>query len=321
MRKLLCVVSVFVIGMVISQAEASMTLVPLPQATGLDFKDWENEVNVAGGTHGTLEVGDKLRGVVQVQNTSFGLGGSIFKNLLNGNSDGQPEVTGIFEIQVLAKYKTPKGLYDIVYGPSSTFASAYGLPTNTMLALWSDDTFEFDAAIVAENGAGTPNPLNVEAVIADGSPLMALGFAVSQIDPASSTFLTLNGAGQGYWYTSGTGDAIPPFVGSAQFFYGLEALSWTGAFDPSLFVPILNTQEADLNFAWAGAYGAFPLYDFVGKGSASSNTDTNTNKVYEAASNDPAAFKVVPEPGAMLVWGVLAIFGFAAARRQCRKTS
>ena len=292
MKKYLLALAVVALALALApRAEAAIFLGN--QITGFDFKNWENLIDVdnEGSTAGKLDVGDRLRGTFQLQNTSYGLNGGVYQSYLQGNSAGNPELTGVFELEVIGKQSVGGGLYNYTYGPSASFAADLGLPTNTILALWTDPVFEFDTQI---NMSGN-SVANVEAAVIDGNPFLALGFETSRLDPNFGT----TPDGDGYWYSMLTNEDVPPPFGSAQFFYGLEVQEGWGM-DPDLFVEIKNPLQIQASLV-------NDLNDFVGKGSVSANDDSNTNDKYDIGSNDPGGAYVVPEPASMVIWALLGL--------------
>lgn len=296
---------------VASSANAAI-FAPNGQITGLDYKNYENLENDVDGD-GKLDVGDTLRGVVQLQNTSIGINGSVLADLLEGNAAGNPEITGIFEVEVLYKHSVGGDIYNYVFGPHAGFATEFGLPTDTMIAFWTDPTFEYTATV--DDTAKTAG--DVESVISDGSAWLAAGLSTSRLDSADVfNPASLDATGDGYWYATNADEDVVPGAGSfgtANFYYGLNVLPGFGL-DSSLFIPLTNTQQV------VGGLSS-DLNTFVGKGSASPNVAGSGNTPgsidkFDINSNDPAGVKVVPEPASMAVWSLLSLGGLALARRR-----
>lgn len=89
--------------------------------------------------NGILDVGDRLRSVVEIP----------FIKDQNGvlptialSSGGQPELTGIVEIEVVSKIALGGGSFRIDFGPSAAFTAVYG--AGAMAAFFEDSTPNLD---------------------------------------------------------------------------------------------------------------------------------------------------------------------------------
>jgi hypothetical protein len=264
--------------------------------TGLDFKNFESiQVDVDGD--GLLDVGDSLRGVWQLQNNSLGINGTVVDSFLPGNGAGNPEVTGIFEVLVLGKFAntTIAGTWNYVFGPSPTFATAFTLPTNTMLAVYTDPVFEYSQTI----DDTTKTVTDVYNVITDGSEAFAVGFGTSRLKFGAGDTFGDTQTGDGYWYATAASEDLTN-VGTSTFYYGLEVLAGFGNYLPSNFLPLRNTQQVLPGLT-------FDKNDLVGRGNTSANLPDLGNSLgsqqkFDVASNDPAGVFYVPEPGSSLCW-------------------
>ncbi len=105
-----------------------------------------------------LEVGDRLRGIFDIEKiTPFGIG--------DQNVEG-PELTGIFEIQVLSSIFDDKGnadpsddSWDFIFGPSASFQSeldglGFSNTGSAMVALFEDAADDYNRVNCDGGGAG-----------------------------------------------------------------------------------------------------------------------------------------------------------------------
>ena len=304
--------AVLVVVFLVQAAPASTIFLIDGGITGLDWKNYET-LETDGNSDGKLDVGDTLRGVLQVQNTSRGIMGTHLAGYLPGNLAGNPEVTAVFEIEVLKKSAADFGLFNYVFGPTSNFATDLSLPTGSMIAFYRDPVFEYTATI----DDLTKTRSDVEDIITDGTPMFAAGIGTSRLKTGAADTFGDTQAGDGYWYAmSASEDITSGSGGTANFYYGLSVLDTFGEMSSSDFDPILNglgnlsALSTDLNMV-------------VGKGSTNANTATTgatpgSIDKYYIASNDPMGVKVVPEPTSITILAVagfcLAVFGVRRRR-------
>ena len=278
--------------------------------TGLDWKNFENLATDVD-SNGKLDVGDTLRGVWQLQNTSTGLNGSVLEDFLEGNGAGNPEVTAVFEVEVLKKSAADFGLFNYVFGPTSSFATDLSLPTGSMIAFYRDPVFEYTATI----DDLTKTRSDVEDIITDGTPMFAAGIGTSRLKTGAADTFGDTQAGDGYWYAmSASEDVTGSSGGTSNFYYGLSVLDTFGEMTSSDFDPILNGLSpfltTDLNMV-------------VGKGSTNLNLVSNGGTAgsidkYHIASNDPMGVKVVPEVASIAIWAVLGFCSLVFGLRRKR---
>jgi hypothetical protein len=313
----LTIVALALVGTIGSSMPAEAGFWIPNQVTGIDLKDFENLVDRGDGSGGAanalLDVGDSLRGVMEVQNTSTGLNGPVAGDYLPTNGQGNPEVTAIFQLKVLAKYPSSFGTFDYIFGPDTVFANEFGLPSGSVAAFYSDPVFEYTTTI----DDLTKTVANVESAITNGNPMFAVGFSNSRLDPLASTF-GVTQTGDGYWYAVTASDNLK-LNGTANFYFGIEVLNGWGVYPASDFIPLQNTLQlmqtliSDKN-------------TFIGKGSTNANlsgtgTSPGSQQKFEVSSNDPAGAKFVPEPVSGAIWLCLSGIGAAVtlARRRRQK--
>ena len=302
--------AVLVVVFLVQAAPASTIFLIDGGITGLDWKNYET-LETDGNSDGKLDVGDTLRGVLQVQNTSRGIMGTHLAGYLPGNLAGNPEVTAVFEIEVLKKSAADFGLFNYVFGPTSNFATDLSLPTGSMIAFYRDPVFEYTATI----DDLTKTVSDVEAVVTDGTAMFAAGIGTSRLKTGAADTFGDTQAGDGYWYAmSASEDVTGSSGGTSNFYYGLSVLDTFGEMTSSDFDPILNGLSpfltTDLNMV-------------VGKGSTNLNLVSNGGTAgsidkYHIASNDPMGVKVVPEVASIAIWAVLGFCSLVFGLRRKR---
>lgn len=328
-------------------AQAGITLSALNQ---IQFENRENEVNVAGGTAGNLDVGDGLEGILRVN--------QLDPSGMAYNPNGPGEITGVFDVTVAKIIITSvSGTITQAVGSSVAGASAItgtagsvasvhvlfrptnttgaegllaGQPAGSALTLW-----EGGANLKASLTGANTTAADIAAA-SDGLFLGAFGFGAN----AYAVDSDWGAAGNGYWYASldvvigagGTGIADT----SSNFYYGLEALAGilTEGEGP---VDLFNKQlpgASDIpsttgirNNKGITEFIAHPLattptgFDLVGRGNTSVNTtaasgDANTR--WAIFSNDPAQMFPTPEPTSFALLAMGAACGLPWIRRRIR---
>ena len=294
----------------------------------INFVNFENEINVSGGTVGVLEVGDHLRGVLYASMVTPQGGTPI--------NDPVPEITGIFDVEVAFMFDASGGALDEVFEAGYVLFKPAGLsgamlnpgdpdevtlPANTMLALFSDPAHDFSAGIGSAANVGAAEDL------ATGGTLLG-AFGMTEYDSVDDW----GKDGNGYWYSEAltNGSSVVPFPapsGTVDFAYGLTFFA--GSLDDS--APITPLGNGEIPFgpfplgtsiaSNAGFDTATILFDIVGAGEAKSNPDSGTNDIYDASSEDPAHIHPNPEPSSLVLLGLGAsLLGVPAIRRRKKLT-
>ncbi len=146
-------------------------------------------INPDGVTDTTLDIGDRLAGIFNVNSAEDLLGSDPTKFLTPGQ--GFDELSGIFDITVVDKTGNATDGFDWVFAPSAAFEATYG--AGAMTAFFTDPVFEYSRT------DGTIAGLTAN--ITDGSLFMVAGF---------------DGGGNEFWIANADTDdlgvvgAIPP---------------------------------------------------------------------------------------------------------------
>lgn len=142
------------------------------------FQDDDLEYHIDTNNNGVLDVGDRLRGILEIPETYGVFGGGPASILPH-------ELTGIFDITVTGKVPTSTpGLFNFSFGPTASFAAEFGLPANAMVALYLDSSP--DLTIVPPNCASIAA---CEALATDG-----MLWAVAGFGDADDQWIALNAA-------------------------------------------------------------------------------------------------------------------------------
>jgi hypothetical protein len=262
--------------------------------THLNDDSFEQAFDALGApkNSGDLVVGDKLGGVFNIAN--FGPSGG---GLIPAGTGGQPEVTGIFEAQILAIVPGTTG-FNILFGPSASFQTTYG--TGAMAALFSDP---------ADNFAAQPPPA-------------ALTQAQSLARASDGTLLAIAGF-TGVGGTAGAYEGWLAHVDSLD----LALASSSGRIGFGFYAANLNLiDEADFAFLnitrtepspFPPAPGVPGFTDIVVSGQLFGKQ--SATNVWPLGDSTDIFFnqQPVPEPGSMLMWGGLSVLvGIGAFRRK-----
>jgi hypothetical protein len=152
------------------------------------FKDDNGTLWGAGETRdGVLNVGDSLRGIVEITKIIDASSPSNFQVLSIGNTQvgSNPSLAAVFEIQVVSRTNvddtnTPTITeYDFVFGANPNFGTSLGLtsapPQGTVFAWFEDPTANVlrgsDPANCTAGAGGT-----CEGSVTDGTLILSLGF-------------------------------------------------------------------------------------------------------------------------------------------------
>ncbi|MBL4803155.1 MAG: PEP-CTERM sorting domain-containing protein [Emcibacter sp.] len=157
MMKKLLLTTALVASFGISSANAASINSLVNGTTSLNDRSAEILINWDGGNDTTLDVGDKLRGMINID-TIDGTG-------IGTANPANSELTAIFEVVVISATEVIPGLWRFAFGPSADFAAEianYGFSGNAgaAIAFFEDTTPDFNrdgtlAEGFASTGAGT----------------------------------------------------------------------------------------------------------------------------------------------------------------------
>lgn len=327
-KSLIAAFAILLIGMVAGQVSATPVLdlfqTGVNQASDEDreYLIDRTDPNSAGYVVGQLDVGDSLRGEININTIN-----SSSANV--GGSTGNNEFTGIFQVMIGLKVFTPDNaatplddsFYTFVFVPDPAFEAAYGL--GAIAAMYEDPTnnyasdFDDPGAPVVPLDDGTtvaaPSTEDVsvgpyateEAFIGtatNGTLRMVLGFAglageggYGRTEPGSG-FDNITAA---FGLTSGSAGGTSNF--------GLNLLYKDPAWDSLIINPVT-----------ASPFGG--TVDFALSQQLRGVSDLETP--FEVSSNTNIAFNAskVPEPATMLLLGSGLIALGGAKRRKVRRS-
>lgn len=254
-----------------------------------------------------LDPGDTLRGTFD-WNTIEGLQSGSGPEPIGAG--GNNELSGIFETEVISRTFVGPGadlivgtgddLYNFVFGVHAGFAAEFGLPAGALIAMWEDDTPDYNrVAPIA----------TAEATATNGILRWVLGFGA---DPG---LVNPNGSGA-------QGDEIWLAFGAPQdpsIAKGVPAGSGIGTFNfqtSTLYETFANTNFGFVNCTPTGFGDG--LCGTNAQGGLVGTQGINTG--YDVFNNIDMTFypERVPEPATIAILG-MGLFGISAARR--RKTS
>lgn len=253
------------------------------------IKSDANVIKCAGDATcmGTLEIGDSLRGVIDintVEDLEFGGGTRSI-----GGGSGNHELTGLFQIEVTGK--SGAGPFAFTFGPSLSFATecaaiwGAGSCVGAMLMTWDDDSVDFNRTL------GTFAAIEAEAT--DGTPFWLFGLDGIDDFWFADTFLSDNVAAIG---------ALPPGVSGGTFDVALSLLD--RLLGPDLEDTICLNKRTGA-FVTVNGCGSGDLLA-VGSGGA------------DVWNNVDIAIDRIPEPGtlALLGFGLLGLGALSRRRKR-----
>lgn len=221
--------------------------------------------------NGLLDVGDRLRSVVEIVKITD-VNGFYPSIVLSGG--GQPELTGIAEIEVVAKIPTGlPGQFVLQFGPSAAFTAVYG--AGAMTAFFVDGANNLDVATCGSAAA-------CEAAAIDGAHWATFGF----------------GDADDQWFSVGLDSfaaaaGLPGATKVATFNYAMSMLvNNTGR--------IVNKQNVPciIGFSCAGDAKT----DMIGSGDVLGGLGLHPD--WDARSDFDYTLSVVPEPTTLALLGI-----------------
>ncbi len=246
------------------------------------FSDDSAEQWIDVNGNGFLDVGDKLRGILTINQVS----GGGQATLIGGNTNNN-ELTGIFQTVVTNAVPAGAGRFDYTFAADAAFAAEFGVAAGTVGIFFDDSANNF-----AREGCAT--------------------YAACEATATGGSVWASFGLGGGFWTAAnaagnpGLGATLPLGTPLGTFGIGLNFIQ--------------NNTGFQWNKVQCFDTTTFTMYavDFCGQGGilasgrdASSNTDTP----YELFDNVDFTANRVSAPGSLALVGA-ALFGIGMIRRR-----
>lgn len=250
------------------------------EITQLSDNSAEYLINPDGVNDTTLDIGDRLSGIFNINSTE-GLDSGGFNPLTAGN--GFDELSGVFDITVTSKVADGAGGWDFVFAPSAAFESTYGL--GAMVAFYTDPVFEYSRL--------NDTIANLTANITDGNLFMVAGF---------------NGGGNEFWTSNAVTDDLA-IVGA------IPAPNNGGVYNAAVDLLVNNSGRV---FNAVNCFDPNSLtltqVDMCGSGSLLGIGGANTP--FDTFNNVDFTMYAVPEPSMLMLFGTGLLAGAGVVRRR-----
>jgi len=245
----------------------------------------------SGAPNGLVDVGDRLRGIFTIE-TVEPLGGGSTRFL--GGVSGNHELTGLFDVTVVAKIDTGvpgPGRYTFIFAPTAGFAAEIGGPAGSAVAFYQDATPDYSRLNPGCTTTGLGGDCEALVSGGDASLLWVAGFD------------GLNG--DEFWNATAFTDSIGA-IGAAG------SATAGGFFNIGLDL-LLNNGTKIFKNVDCGFPSGPTLLEFCGSGSLLGKGGATTP--YDSFDNVDIVINLVPEPASIALAG-LALLGLGASARR-----
>lgn len=135
-----------------------------------EWEDTSVEAHIDTNSNGRLDVGDRLRGILRVD------------TITGDPAPNDLQLTAIFDTTVMSAVDdspsgAPDSEFDYTFGPTAGFAGEVGGPAGSMVAFFTDASFDFD-----RDAPGCTTLMMCEGNVTDGTLQLILGHGVEATD-------------------------------------------------------------------------------------------------------------------------------------------